>query len=66
MSDWLSHLKVFYNDKKKSNSSYSYKTAMKEAAKTFKRVGTKKIKGLRRRFTNKIKGLRRRFTQRMK
>jgi hypothetical protein len=43
MSDWLSHLKAFYNDKKKSNSSYSYKTAMKEAAKTFKRVGTKKI-----------------------
>lgn len=58
MSDWLSHLKAFYNNKKKTDSSYSYKTAMKEAAKTFKRV-TKKG-------TNKIKGLRRRLTQRKK
>jgi hypothetical protein len=58
MSKWLSHLKAFYNDKKKTNSSYSYKTAMKDAAKTFKRItnkGTKKIRGLRRRFTQRKK-----------
>ena len=64
MSKWLSHLKAFYNEKKKTLKSYSYKTAMKDAAKTFKRVtnkGTDKIRGLKRRSTKKIQGLRRRL-----
>lgn len=36
MSKWLSHLKTFYINKKKTDKSYSYKSAMKDAAKTYK------------------------------
>lgn len=36
MSKWLTHLKAFYNEKKKTDKSYSYKSAMKDAAKTYK------------------------------
>ena len=35
MSKWLTHLKKFYLDKKKTDKSYSYKNAMKDAAKTY-------------------------------
>ena len=31
MSKWLTHLKKFYLDKKKTDKSYSYKNAMKDA-----------------------------------
>ena len=36
MSKWLTHLKKFYTEKKKTDKSYSYKSAMKDAAKTYK------------------------------
>ena len=35
MSKWLTHLKAFYLEKKKTDKSYSYKNAMKDAAKTY-------------------------------
>ena len=35
MSKWLTHLKKFYIEKKKTDKSYSYKSAMKDAAKTY-------------------------------
>lgn len=36
MSEWLVHLKKFYADRKKTNPSYSYKKAMKDAVSSYK------------------------------
>lgn len=36
MSEWLTHLKQFYKDKKKTSKDYSYKQAMVDAAKTYR------------------------------
>ena len=39
MSKWLIHLKTFYLNKRKTDKSYSYKNAMKDAAKTYNANG---------------------------
>ncbi len=52
MSAWLSHLKSYYNEKKKSNPKYKFKTAMKEAVPSYRKSGksgTKKHRKSRRR-----------------
>ena len=46
-SKWVEHVKAFYQKKKKSNPSYKYSQAMKDAKATYKKVGataTKKSK----------------------
>ena len=43
MSKWLTHLKQFYNDKKKTIKDYSYKQAMVDASRTFKRSVSKRF-----------------------
>lgn len=40
MSQWLTHLKKFYVNKRKNDKSYSYKRAMKDAAKTYTKSNT--------------------------
>ena len=35
-SDWMTHLKKFYEAEKKKNPKYKYKDAMKDAKKTYK------------------------------
>lgn len=37
MSEWLTHLNQFYKDKKKTVKDYSYKQAMTDAAKTYRK-----------------------------
>jgi hypothetical protein len=37
MNAWRTHLMKFYNDKKKTDSSYKFKDAMKDAAKTYRK-----------------------------
>lgn len=44
MSKWLSHLKAFYNNRRKTDKSYSYKSAMKDATKTYKNSASIKSK----------------------
>ncbi len=44
MSKWLTHLKSFYLNKKKTDKSYSYKCAMKDAAKTYKGDSSSTVK----------------------
>ena len=39
MSAWIDFLGKFYRDKKKSNPGYSYKNAMKDAAKVYSPTG---------------------------
>ena len=36
---WMSYLKTFYNNKKKSDPSYKYSSAMKDAAVSYKKDG---------------------------
>ena len=45
-SKWVEHVKAFYQKKKKSNPSYKYSQAMKDAKATYKKAGadTKKSK----------------------
>ena len=43
MSAWLIHLKQFYATEKKKNSNYTYKRAMKDAAKTYRKVNATKV-----------------------
>lgn len=40
-SAWMTHLKAFYEKAKKSNPSYSYKSAMSDAKKTYTSVAKK-------------------------
>ena len=49
MSEWLTHLKQFYKDKKKTLKDYSYKQAMVDAAKTYRSA----IKHTTKRFTRR-------------
>lgn len=44
MSKWLSHIKTVFNNKRKTNKSYTYKAAMKDAAKTYKSNAVKSVK----------------------
>jgi hypothetical protein len=37
MSAWITFLGKFYKDKKKTHAAYTYKTAMKDAAKVYKK-----------------------------
>lgn len=59
MSKWLTHLKAFYINKRKTNKTYSYKSAMKDAAKTYKSDGSqsksKKSRGRTRKMTRSKK-----------
>ena len=47
MSAWITFLGQYYKDKKRSNATYTYKKAMKDAAKVYKKKNgsTRKNKG---------------------
>lgn len=36
MTEWMNYLKKFYQEKKATDQTYSYKNAMKDAAKSYK------------------------------
>lgn len=42
MSAWISHIKSVFNKNRKTNKAYTYKSAMKDAAKTYTKSNTTK------------------------
>ena len=42
MSEWLTHLKNFYANRKKINPAYSYKNAMKDAVSSYHKKSSSK------------------------
>jgi hypothetical protein len=55
MSAWISHIKSVFNKNRKTNKAYTYKSAMKDAAKTYTKSndaktgkGTKRSRSTRR------------------
>ena len=41
-SEWITHVKAFYNEKRKKDPNYKYSQALKEAKDTYKADGKKK------------------------
>ena len=60
MSDWLTHLKKFYANKKKTNPSYSYKNAMKDAVSSYHKNASSKSSHSKKRRRHSKRTMRRR------